>query len=70
MSKSLLIGLVAIGMSGAAFAADPPTRPKECCCDKMKEQGKACCPEKGKEGHEGHSGHEGHTGHEPAAPKS
>jgi len=44
-------------MASPAFAADPPVEPKKCCCEKMKESGKDCCPEKADAAHGGHADH-------------
>jgi hypothetical protein len=67
MKKMLLTTLACFGLSGAAFAADAPPAPEKCCCEKMKDKGMDCCPEKGKGGDEGHEGHEDHK---MEAPKS
>ncbi|MCA1662224.1 MAG: hypothetical protein LC648_08765 [Novosphingobium sp.] len=56
--KKLLVTITAcLAVPGIAFAAEPPAKPKECCCEKMKETGKDCCPEKDKMKHEGHGDH-------------
>ncbi len=58
MKMKMLIGVVALTLSGAAFAAEPPAPKKECCCKKGEEGKMACCDEKAKTSDK--SGHEGH----------
>ena len=55
MKKLILAACLAV--PGVAFAAEPPAKPKECCCEKMKEAGKECCPEKGDMKHDEHGDH-------------
>ena len=55
MKIKMLIGAVALTLSGAAFAAEPPAPKKECCCKKGEDGKMACCEDKAKaSGHEGH----------------
>lgn len=59
MKTKLIIGALALSLSGIAQAAEPPKPQKECCCCKKGEDGKmACCKDKaekpGEPGHEGH----------------
>ena len=59
MKMKMLIGALALTLSGAAFAAEPPAPKKECCCCKKDEDGKmAYCKDEAagteKPGHEGH----------------
>lgn len=58
MKTKMLIGALALTLSGAAFAAEPSlTEPKkECCCKKGEDGKMACCKDKDleKSGHEGH----------------
>lgn len=57
MKKLLLLAVVSAAFGGTAFATEPPAKPMECCCEKMKKDGKECCPEKDKEQAEDHSDH-------------
>ncbi len=57
MKKLLLTSLLCLGLASPAFAADPPVEPKKSCCEKMKESGKDCCPEKADAAHGGHADH-------------
>ncbi len=62
MKIKMLIGAMALTLSGAAFAAEPaePAAKKECCCKKGEDGKMACCKDKDggkaaeKSGHEGH----------------
>ena len=58
MKMKMLIGAVALTLSGVAFAAEPPAPKKECCCKRGTESKMACCDEKAKSSEK--SGHEGH----------
>lgn len=59
MTTKYLLGVLALTMSTAAFAADPaPTPKKECCCDKGAD-GKKCC-DKVKDGKAGNADHADH----------
>ena len=40
MKMKMLIGALALTLSGAAFAAEPPAPKKECCCCKKGEMAK------------------------------
>jgi len=68
MKKALIAIAASLALPGIAFAAEPPAKPKECCCEKMKESGKDCCAEMGK--HKEGAEHEGHGDHKMEAPKS
>ena len=61
MKKLVLTAAACLALPAAAFAAEPPAKPKECCCEKMKEAGKECCAEKEKAGHEHHGDHKMET---------
>lgn len=59
MKTKMFLAALALTMSGAAFAAEPPAPEKQRCCCKKGEDGKmACCKDKaekaGEQGHEGH----------------
>ena len=61
MKYKMLIGVLALTVSTAAFAAEAtsPAAKKECCCCEKDEHGKmACCKDKAKESDK--SSHEGH----------
>ena len=58
MKMKILIGAVALTLSGAAFAAEPPSPKKECCCKKGEDGKMACCKDEAKDAEK--SGHEGH----------
>lgn len=63
MKMKMLIGAVALTLSGAAFAAEPAAPKKECCCCKKGEDGKMeCCKDDAKASEK--SGHEGHNMHD------
>ena len=67
MKKLILTAAACLALPGIAFAAEPPVKPKECCCEKMKKEGKDCCAEMDKD----KSGHGEHHGdHKMDAPKS
>lgn len=60
MKIKMLIGVLALTLSGAAVAAEPPTPKKECCCcSKKGDDGKMACCKDGAPGTE-KSGHKGH----------
>lgn len=60
MNMKMLIGSMALTLSGAAFAAEPtpPAPKKECCCKKGEDGKMACCKDEAKDAEK--SGHEGH----------
>ena len=58
MKIKMLIGALALTLSGAAYAAEPSAPKKECCCKKGEDGKMACC--KDKEAAAEKSGHEGH----------
>lgn len=58
MKMKVLIGAVALTLSGAALAAEPPAPKKECCCKKGEDGKMACCKDDAKATEK--SGHEGH----------
>ncbi|MGE3744721.1 MAG: hypothetical protein AB7G25_03220 [Sphingomonadaceae bacterium] len=58
MKMKMLIGVVALTFSGAAFAAEPTAPKMECCCKKGEDGKMACC--KGEATGTEKSGHEGH----------
>ena len=58
MKLKMLIGAMALTLSGAAFAAEPPAPKKECCCKNGDDGKMACCDDKAKTSDK--SGHEGH----------
>lgn len=67
MKTKYLLGLLALTMSSAAFAADPAPAPapeKECCCCKKDEHAKmACCKDQAGQTGADHAGHgEGGSG--------
>jgi len=64
MKKLIVTAAAFLAVPGVAFATEPPAKPKECCCEKMKEAGKKCCAEKDK------AEHEQHGDHKMEAPKS
>ena len=66
MKKLILTAAACLALPGIAFAAEPPAKPEKCCCEKMKEAGKECCADKGKDKAE----HEHHGDHQMEAPKS
>jgi len=70
MRKYLIAGLALLTVSGTAFAADAAD-PKEkcCCCEKMKEDGKSCCPGEAEGDHKGHDMHGMHEMPTPPAPQ-
>ena len=55
--KKLLapIALAAIALPGAAFAAEDAM--EKCCCEKMKEEGKDCCPKDAAHDESAHGDH-------------
>lgn len=58
MRKVLVVMTACWALPAAAFAAEPPTRPEKCCCEKMmKEDGKSCCADKDKAAGDPHAGH-------------
>lgn len=65
--KSLFgtLALAAIALPSAAYAADGEM--EKCCCEKMKHEGKDCCPEKDAPATQGdHAAHGEHHA-EPSA---
>ena len=58
MKMKMLLGALALTVSGAAFAAEPPAPKKECCCKKDEAGKMACCKDDAKASEK--SGHEGH----------
>ena len=60
MKLKMLIGAVALTLSGAAFAAETPALEKECCCKKDDDGKMACCKDKAKAESSEKSGYEGH----------
>jgi hypothetical protein len=58
MKMKMLIGAMALTVSGAAFAAETPAPKKECCCKKGEDGKMACCEDKAKASDK--SSHEGH----------
>lgn len=58
MKMKMLIGAVALTVSGAAFAAETSAPKKECCCKKGEDGKMACCDDKAKASDK--SSHEGH----------
>ena len=58
MKMKMFIGALALTLSGAAFAAEPPAPKKECCCKKDEAGKMVCCKDDAagteKSGHEGH----------------
>jgi hypothetical protein len=58
MTKTLIIGALALALPGIAHAAETPAPQKECCCKKGEDGKMACCkdkdPKSGEQGHEGH----------------
>lgn len=58
MKTKMILAALALTMSGAAFAAEPPAPEKQCCCKKGEDGKMACCKDKaekaGEQGHEGH----------------
>ena len=58
MKTKFLLGLFALTLSTAAFAAEPAPAPKkECACCKKDDQGKMACCKDAKSGDE-HQGHD------------
>ena len=68
MKNFLLAAVACIAIPGAALAAEPPAKPKECCCEKMKQEGKECCADKDKAAKS--EGTDPHAGHTMEMPKS
>lgn len=58
MKIKMLIGAMALTLSGSAFAAEPPAPKKDCCCKKGEDSKMASCGDKAKPSDK--SGHEGH----------
>lgn len=58
MKIKMLIGAIALTLSGVTFAAEPSAPKKECCCKKGEDGKMACCEDKAKTSDE--SSHQGH----------
>lgn len=56
MTTKLIVAALALAIPSVAFAAEPPTAPKECCCKKDETSKMACCKDKnvGSIGRQGH----------------
>lgn len=65
MKKFMLAAMACIAIPGAALAAEPPAKPKECCCEKMKQEGKDCCADKDKAAKPASDPHAGHAMEKP-----
>ena len=57
--------MACIAIPGVALAAEPVAKPKECCCEKMKQEGKDCCADKDKAAKPDSDPHAGHSMEKP-----